>query len=194
MWALLKSCVIRMLASLCATRSLPARGWGEAAQADEPESLSRGRRRAAAADPAIARTAEAIVENLRGLGLYVEAKGYGPHFVEIVASTSPRLVTTPGSVEASGLALLLAGKYDPPTLVFEEINSLTPGLGRAMVEAALQGPAADGFFRKIRVDDASPLGRDGLSFWRRAAGVHAWVEWEIMQDGQSGAPAAAESA
>ena len=92
-------------------------------------------------DPAVARAAEAIIERLRALGLHVEAKRYGLHFVEIVASTSPGLITTSGADEASGVALLLAGKYDPPTLVFEEINSLKPGLGRAMVEAALQGLA-----------------------------------------------------
>ncbi|ARN82919.1 ATP-binding protein [Methylocystis bryophila] len=133
-------------------------------------------------DPAVAATAEAVAQNLRALGLHVEAKRYGPHFVEIVASTSPKLITTPHNAEASGIALLLAWKYDPPTLVFEEINSLSPGLGRAMVEAALQGVAGpESCIRKVRVDDASPHGADGLSFWRRAALAHAWLEWEITE-------------
>ena len=144
---------------------------------------SLGLLREAAADPAVARTAERIVANLQALGFFVEAKPFGPHFVEIVASTSSQLVTTPGSPVASGVALLLAEKYDRPTLVFEEINSLAPGLGRKMVEAALQGlEGQDCPFRKIRVDDASPRGRDGLSFWRRAAAAHAWLEWEISED------------
>ena len=143
------------------------------------------------ADPAAARTVEAVVANLRALGLHVEARSYGPHFVEIFASTSPKLVTTPGSPLASGVALLLAGAYDPPTLVFEEINSLNPGLGRRMVEAALQALAAQECpFRKVRVDDASPLGGDGLSFWRRAAAAHAWLDWEITENEGAGAPAA----
>jgi hypothetical protein len=146
-----------------------------------------------AADPALASAAEAIVANLRALGLFVAFKTYGPHFVEIVASTSPKLITTPGNTEASGVALLLAGKYDPPTLVFEEINSLTPSLGRAMVEAALQGLAsAASPIRKIRVDDASPRGRDGLSFWRRAAAAHAWLEWEITENERGCAPGTQE--
>jgi hypothetical protein len=149
---------------------------------------SLGLLREESADAAIARTAEAIEKNLRALGLFVEAKPFGRHFVEIVASTSPKRITTPGSPLASGLALLLAGKYDPPTLVFEEINSLNAGLGRRMVEAALHGLAAQGCpFRKIRVDDASPLGRDGLSFWRRAAASHAWLEWEITENERAGA-------
>jgi hypothetical protein len=135
-------------------------------------------------DPELAGAAETIVANLRALGLFVAAKAYGPHFVEIVASTSPKLVTTPGSAEASGVALLLAHSYDPPTLVFEEINSLQPGLGRRMVEAVLQGLAAapKGPFRKIRVDDASPLGRDASSFWRRIAAEHARLAWEITEN------------
>jgi hypothetical protein len=142
-----------------------------------------GLAQAGGGDLAVARAAEAIVGKLRALGLYVEAKRYGPHFAEIVASTSPKLVTTPGNAEASGVALLLAGKYDPPTLVFEEINSLMPGLGRAMVDAVLGGLAeGKSSIRKIRVDDASPRGRDGLSFWRRAAAAHAWLEWEITEN------------
>jgi hypothetical protein len=133
-------------------------------------------------DPALAGAAEAIVANLRALGLFVASKAYGPHFVEIVASTSPKLVTTPESAEASGVALLLAQSYDPPTLVFEEINSLQAGLGRRMVEAVLQGLAAPECpFRKVRVDDASPLRGDGLSFWRRVAAAHQWIEWEITE-------------
>ena len=92
---------------------------------------SLGLLRETGADPAVARTAAAIVVNLRALGLFVEAKRFGPHFVEIVASTSPKLIATPGSPLASGVALLLAGKFNPPTLVFEEINSLEAGLGRS---------------------------------------------------------------
>ncbi len=144
-----------------------------------------GPARSESREPAIARTAQGIVENLRALGLHVEAKLFGSHFVEIVASTSPKLITTPGNALASGVALLLAGKYDPPTLVFEEINSLEPGLGRAMAEAALQALAeGERPIRNIRVDDASPRGRDGLSFWRRAAAAHAWLEWEITENGR----------
>ena len=142
-----------------------------------------GLAREEAPDPALDRAAEAIVANLRALGLYVAAKAYGPRFVEIVASTSPKLVTTPGNAEASGVALLLAQSYNPPTLVFEEINSLQLGLGRRMVEAVLQGlaTAPEGPFRKIRVDDASPLDRNGASFWRRIAAEHAGLAWEITE-------------
>jgi hypothetical protein len=90
-------------------------------------------------DRAIDKVADDICRNLRGLGLYVESKKYGSGFCEIVASSSRRMITVPGGKEASGIALLLAGKYDPLTLVFEEINSLRGGLGRQMVGEVLAG-------------------------------------------------------
>jgi len=136
-------------------------------------------------DPVLGRAADAIVAALRALGLHAEAKSYGAHFVEIVASTSAKLITTPDNAEASGIALLLAGKYDPPTLVFEEINSLEPGLGSAMVEVALQG-LENGPVTKVRVDDASPRRVDGKSFWERVAARHARFDWEITQGERQG--------
>lgn len=135
------------------------------------------------ADPQIAAASAAIERHLLELGLYVKAKSYGSHFCEIVASTSPKMITAPGDDRASGIALLLAGGYDPPTLVFEQINSLKPGLGAAMVDAVLAGlresPAG---FERVRVDDASPRAADGRSFWQRMAARHAGFDWAIAQN------------
>jgi len=131
-------------------------------------------------DPALADLAEAIYHNLRALGLFVRARHHGLGFCEIVASTSPKLVTTPDGKEASGIALLLASAYDPPTLVFEEINSLQRGLGRKMVAAALE--PSIGAFPRVRVNDLSPFQTDGLRWWEHVARVHAAFEWVITHD------------
>ena len=81
-------------------------------------------------------------------GYLLSSKQYGRSFCEIRASTSEKMITTPDGTEASGIALLLAGKYEPPSLVFEQINSLKRGLGRQMVEAAIAGVSrAPGRFR-----------------------------------------------
>ncbi|MGA8170605.1 MAG: hypothetical protein WB816_07215 [Methylocystis sp.] len=132
---------------------------------------------------AIDKIADAICRDLRALGLFVEAKKYGPDFCEIVASSSRKMITRPDGKEASGVALLLAGAYDPPTLVFEEINSLKPGLGRQMVGAVLGGlKAHPGVFERIRVDDASPRSGDGRRWWERVAASHTEFEWVITHD------------
>ncbi|MBI5011416.1 MAG: hypothetical protein HZC06_00925, partial [Methylocystis sp.] len=90
-------------------------------------------------DPAMLAIAETISRNLAAIGLFVDSRPYGRGFFEIKASTSSKMITTPDGRVASGIALLLAGAYEPPSLVFEQINSLQRGLGRAMVEAAIAG-------------------------------------------------------
>ena len=143
------------------------------------------RRRAAArpADPAIGAIAEAISRNLAALGLFVDSRQYGRSFCEIKASTSPKLLTTPDGTAASGIALLLAGGYEPPTLVFEQINSLQRGLGRAMVEAVIAGvkerPEA---FRRLRVNDLSPRLQDGRRWWEHVAAAHPEFDWVITHE------------
>jgi hypothetical protein len=144
-------------------------------------------RRAATAsgggDPAIAEIGEEICRNLRALGLVVERKSYGGAFVEIRASSSPSLITTPGSADASGVALLLAGKFDPPALVFEQINAIERGLGRKMVAAALAGVRArPGVLREVRVNDLSPFQPDGRRWWEHVAGENADFDWRITHD------------
>ncbi|WP_424362051.1 hypothetical protein [Methylocystis parvus] len=142
----------------------------------------RGKRRAKT-DPAIAELAAAIERNLRALGLFVESRPHGAAFVEIRASTSQKLVTTPGDAEASGVALLLAGKYDPPALVFEQINSVAPGLGGRMVGAVMDGlRAGPGVLRQVKVNDLSPIQRDGRRWWEHMAARHADIDWRITHD------------
>lgn len=138
---------------------------------------------AAQSDPAMLATAEAISRNLAALGLFVDSKQYGRGFFEIKASTSPRLITMPDGTEASGIALLLAGGYAPPTLVFEQINSLQRGLGRAMVEAVIAGvKERPGAFGRLRVNDLSPHLQDGRRWWEHVAAAHPEFEWVITHE------------
>lgn len=147
---------------------------------------------AAATDAAMERIAAAICGNLRALGLFVDCKRYGTSFFEIFASTSKQLITRPDSREASGIALLLAGKYEPPTLVLEEINSLQRGLGRKMVAAVFAGlDAAPGAIPRVRVDDLSPFQADGRRWWAHVADDHADYEWIITHGKNEMTPAAA---
>lgn len=136
--------------------------------------------RAETADRAMENIAAAACRNLRALGLFVDCKQYGASFFEIFASTSQKLITRPENQEASGIAFLLAGKYEPPTLVFEEINSLQRGLGRKMVAgvfAALdEAPRA---IKRVRVDDLSPFQQDGRRWWEQVAADYGQYEWII---------------
>lgn len=134
-------------------------------------------------DPAIEKIADDICRNLRGLGLHVESKNYGSGFWEIVASSSRKMITLPDGKEASGIALLLAGKYDPSTLVFEQINSLRPGLGSRMVGAVIAGlKEKPGVFDRLRVNDLSPRLRAGGRWWEHIASSHPEFEWNITHD------------
>jgi hypothetical protein len=134
-------------------------------------------------DPAIDEIAVAVCRNLRGLGLHVQSKKYGSGFCEIVASSSRRMITTPDGTEASGIALLLAGKYDPPMLVFEEINSLQPGLGRQMIGAVLAGlKERPGVFERLRVNDLSRRLHDGRRWWEHVAASYPEFDWVITHD------------
>lgn len=140
------------------------------------------RPRAGCADPATERIAGAVNRNLSALGLIVECKEYGngTGFWEIIASTSPNRVARPESREASGIALLIAGKYEPPTLVFEEINSLQRGLGRRMVAAVFAAlDEAPGVITRAKVDDLSPFQSDGRRWWEHVASDYAQYEWTI---------------
>ena len=144
---------------------------------------SRTRKSADAADPAVRAIAEAISHNLATLGLFVDSRPYGRRFFEIKASTSPKMITTPDGREASGIALLLAGAYEPPSLVFEQINSLQRGLGRAMVEAVIAGvKARPGAFRLLRVNDLSPRLQDGRRWWEHVAAAHPEFDWVITHE------------
>jgi hypothetical protein len=134
-------------------------------------------------DTALEKVADEICRNLLGLGLYVEARNYKVAFWEIVASSSRRMITLPGGNEASGIALLLAGKYDPPTLVFEEINSLMPGLGSKMVGAAIAAlETHPGVFQRIRVNDLSPRLGDGRRWWEHIASAYPRFDWHITHE------------
>ncbi|MEF3366492.1 hypothetical protein V3H18_08095 [Methylocystis sp. 9N] len=148
--------------------------------------ISRLWRRVGAAekgDPAIAEIAGEICRNLAALGLFVESKQYGTSFWEIRASTSPKMITTPDGTEASGVALLLAGKFEPPALVFEQINSLRRGLGREMVEAAIAGlKARPAVFGRVKVNDLSPRMKDGRRWWEHVADAHAEFDWAITHE------------
>ncbi len=139
-------------------------------------------------DPAIEAVADDICRNLRALGLFVESKQYGRSFWEIRASTSEKMITTPDGTEASGIALLLAGKYEPPSLVFEQINSLKRGLGRQMVEAVIAGVAGrPGVFERLRVNDLSPRLKDGRRWWEHVASSHPEFDWVITHEEPFGA-------
>lgn len=145
--------------------------------------LRRGRRRRADMPPALAELAQEVCSNLRGLGLFVGQQSYGPGFVEIRASTSRKLVSTPDDREASGVALLLAAKYEPPALVFEQINSVERGLGRRMVEAVMAGLRAHpGVLSCVKVNDLSPVQADGRRWWEHVADAHAEWDWRITHD------------
>ena len=134
-------------------------------------------------DPAMQAIAEAISRNLAALGLFVDSRPYGRRFFEIKASTSSKLITTPDGTEASGIALLLAGAYEPPSLVFEQINSLQRGLGRAMVEAVIAGvKERPGAFRLLRVNDLSPRLPDGRRWWEHVAAAHPEFDWVITHE------------
>lgn len=134
-------------------------------------------------DSAIDKIADDVCRNLRALGLFVESKKYGSGFCEIVASSSRRLITVPDGKEASGIALLLAGKFDPPAVVFEEINSLRAGLGRQMVGAVIAGlEERPGLFRRLRVNDLSPRLKDGRRWWEHIASSHPDFDWIITHD------------
>lgn len=140
------------------------------------------RRRGANGDPLIARRAAEIANALHGIGLYVDSKCYGNDFWEIRASSSPRLITTPHS-EASGVALLLAAKFDPPALVFEQINSRRRGLGRQMVAAVMTAlRARPGGFARVKVNDLSPVTADGRRWWEHVADAYPDFDWRITHD------------
>lgn len=135
------------------------------------------------ADPAIRELAEEISRNLRALGLFVNNRSYGRSFCEIRASTSAKLITTPGGDQASGVALLLAGGFDPPALVFEQINSLAPGLGRKMVGAVMAGlQARPDVLRRVKVNDLSPFQKDGRRWWEHVADGYPDLDWRITHD------------
>lgn len=123
---------------------------------------------------------------LRALGLFVVASAHGDCFYEIFASSSPRMIVLPDSAEASGIAVLLAAAYEPPTVVFERINSIEPGLGRRMVAAVLDGLRAHpGVFMRLRVNDLSPAQADGRRWWEHIAEAHADFEWVLTHDPDS---------
>jgi len=127
--------------------------------------------------------AKSIDARLRALGLFVASHAYGSGFCEIFASSSPRMIILPDSVEASGVAILLAAAYTPPTVVFERINSISPGLGRRMVAAALDGLRAHpGVFHRLRVNDLSPFQADGRRWWEHIAEAHKDFEWIVTHD------------
>ncbi len=137
---------------------------------------------AAGHDPAIAQIAEAACANLRALGLFVEAKRYD-RFIEIRASTARKIVTTPGDANASGVALLLAPAFEPPALIFEQINSLESGLGRRMAHAVLATLRAHpGALTRVKVNDLSPVMSDGRRWWENVADDYADVDWVITHD------------
>jgi hypothetical protein len=66
----------------------------------------------------------------------VTLKSYGPGFLEIFASTSPKIIIKAGNEKASGISLMLTNRFDPPEL-YEEINSLRPRMGAQMVGAII---------------------------------------------------------
>jgi hypothetical protein len=134
-------------------------------------------------DPGLAALAGEITDNLRALGLHVTARAWGARFHEIRASSSPRMVVEPDNPAASGVALLLAGDYAPPTLVFERINSIERGLGRRMVHAALDALRRHpGLLASVRVNDLSPFQSDGRRWWEHIAAANDDFDWRITHD------------
>jgi hypothetical protein len=134
-------------------------------------------------DPALAALAGEIAANLRALGLHVTAQAYGARFWEIRASSSPGMIVEPDHPAASGVAMLLAGDYDPPTLVFERINSIERGLGRRMVHAAVEAlRRRPGVLSRVRVNDLSPFQADGRRWWEHVAAAHDDLDWRISHD------------
>ncbi|MCX7899507.1 MAG: hypothetical protein N2444_05410, partial [Methylocystis sp.] len=123
-----------------------------------------------------------VCENLAALGLHIEAKRYG-RFHEIRASTSREIVTEPGNQTASGIMLLLARAFDPPTLVFQEINAIERGLGRRMVAAAMAALRAHpGAFARVKVNDLSPFQKDGRRWWENVADDYGDLAWLITHE------------
>jgi hypothetical protein len=142
-----------------------------------------GVRKRKAVDPALDALAASVCANLRGLGLQATARPHGRGFIEIRASTSPAFVTTPDDAEASGIALLLAGGYAPPALVFEQINSRHRGLGRRMVDAVMQALRTQrGVLREVKVNDLSPVQPDGRRWWAHVAEAYRDFDWRITND------------
>lgn len=127
--------------------------------------------------------ASTVCANLRALGLFVACESYGRGFYEIRASTSAKFITTPDSAEASGVALLLAQKFDPPALVFEQINSRERGLGRKMVAAVMDGVRTrPGLLRSVKVNDLSPFQDDGRRWWENLSDAYPDFDWRITHD------------
>ncbi len=122
-------------------------------------------------------TASAIYQNLRRLGLHVTLKSYRPGLWEIFASTSAKMVVKAGNKEASGIALMLTNRYDPPTLYIEEINSLQPGLGAQMVGAIIDALKHQPRAFQIRLNDRSPILRDYRTWWQHIISSHPEFEW-----------------
>lgn len=135
------------------------------------------------ADPEIQRIGEAITQRLRALDLHVVSRAHGRSFQEIFASSSPHMIVEPDNPAASGIAILLAGAYSPPLVVFERINSIVPGLGRRMVAATLDGlRETPGGFTRLRVNDLSPFQSDGRRWWEHVAAENADFDWIITHD------------
>ena len=145
--------------------------------------LSRSSGASESAAPEIARVANAIADRLRALDLFVASRAHGRRFHEIFASSSARMIIMPDDAEASGVALLLAGGYAPPAVVFERINSITPGLGRRMVAAVFDSLRDHpGVFTHVRVNDLSPFQTDGRRWWENVADEYADFNWIITHD------------
>ncbi len=145
--------------------------------------LSRSGGASERAAPEITRVADAIADRLRALDLFVASQAHGRRFHEIFASSSARMIVMPDSTEASGVALLLAGGYTPPAVVFERINSITPGLGRHMVTVVLDSLREHpGVFTHVRVNDLSPFQKDGRRWWENIADENADFDWIITND------------
>ena len=127
--------------------------------------------------------AQEIVSNLAQLGLHVRSQKYGMGFWEIRASSSTKIITVPGDDTASGVALLLALKYEPPMIIFEQINSIHPGMGRKMVAAILEGVRCyPSVFCHVRVNDLSKYLNDGQRWWEHIASHYTDFNWIITHD------------
>ena len=127
--------------------------------------------------------AQQVVSNLSQLSLHVTSQKYGMGFWEIRASSSTKMITVPGNEAASGVALLLAHKYDPPMIVFEQINSIHPGMGRKMVAAILEGVRCyPNIFCHVRVNDLSKYSNDGRRWWEHVACNYSEFKWIITHD------------